>query len=120
MFSPFEYRSYVRESFEQSIVSGDSPLVAALSESLSQCDIRGEISGEIPISLIGEYPEQILWRLYSMKNIYENKGWRVRFVSSNYEPDNPSFYSHCIDVTDDDVLSSTLDIYFSISHNISE
>jgi len=113
--TPKEYRDRVVLEFENSIISGKSDIVKSLTDSLDKCDLRGEISGEIPISEIGEYPDQILWRMYSMKKIYEQTGWNVRFISSNSNPGDSTFYKRCRDVTDEDVLDSTLDIYFSIS-----
>lgn len=115
MESPKEYRDRVVGEFEKSITSGTSDIVKWLTDSLDKCDLRGEIIGEIAISNIGEYPEQTLWMMYAMKRIYEQRGWRVRFISSNSNPGDSTFYTRCRDVTDDDILDSTLDIYFSIS-----
>lgn len=118
MESPKEYRERVISEFENSITTGRSEIVKWLTDSLDKCDLRGEIMGEIAISNIGEYPEQTLWMMYSMKKVYERIGWNVRFISSNSNPGDSTFYTRCRDVTDEDILDSTLDIYFSISEPI--
>lgn len=117
MESPAEYRTRVVSEFENSILSGEANVVEWLTDSFDKCDLRGEITGEISISNIGEYPEQTLWMLYSMKKIYENKGWTVRFVSSVSSPGDSTFYTRCKDVTDDDILDNMSDIYFVITEN---
>ena len=118
MESPKQYRMRLFEEFENSITSGNSKIVTLLTNSLDKCDLRGELIGEISSSHIGVFPEQTLWMMYTMKRLYEEKGWKVRFISSNSNPGDPTFYSRCRDAVDSDILEGNTYVYFSISEHV--
>lgn len=118
MESPNEYRHRIIQDFDTSLISGNCNIVKILTESFSKSNLCDGIVGEISFSNIGTNPNQTLWMLSSMRDIYERKGWNVRFIFSNVTPNDHTFYTDCRDVTDlniNNILTNINNLYFSIS-----